>query len=56
MIKYFQIFGDKDGLRLGISKPETVMHMIETDKIKIMKTWYDKTGKKFIPDAFVKRN
>lgn len=52
-IKYFQIFGDKDGLRLGISKPETVMHMIETDKIKIMKTWYDKTGKKFIPDAFV---
>ena len=56
MIKYFNLFGEEKALKLGVSKPETVMEMISNNEVELMKSWYDKTGKKFIPDVVVMQN
>lgn len=54
--KYFTFFGMDNGLKLGISRAETVREMIRTHKVDLMKDWYDKTGGKFIPDYVVMQN
>jgi len=56
MQKYFQLFGEEKGLCLGIKRMETVIQMIESHQVDLMKRWYDKTGRKFIPDYVVMQN
>lgn len=56
MIKYFETFGEEDAYKLGISKPKTVEEMLRCHQTSLMKIWYDKTGKKFIPDYIVMQN
>lgn len=53
---YFKLFGNEDAIRLGIARSETVTRMIKNHKIELMKSWYDITGKKFIPDFVVMQN
>ncbi len=55
-VDYFDTFGFKNGVKLGIKKPDDTMSLIEDNKTKIMKQWYDKTGKKFIPDGVIVSN
>jgi len=54
--KYFDLFGLDDGLKLGIQRCETVDKMIDSNSVSLMKDWYDKTGRKFIPDYVVMQN
>lgn len=61
MLNYFLLFGEEKGIRLGINKAETVTHMINTysdrrSLVFLMKDWYNKTGKKFIPDYVIMEN
>ena len=56
MKKYFEIFGEEKGLKLGLQRTKTVEKMIGFQKVEIMKKWYDKTGQKFIPDFVVMEN
>ena len=51
--EYFDTFGFENGVKLGIKKPDDIKFLIEDNKTKLMKEWYDKTGKKFIPDRAV---
>ena len=51
--EYFDLFGLEKGLKYGIQNNTTVEHMISNHEVKLMKKWYDKTGKKFIPDFIV---
>lgn len=55
-IKYFNLFGTDKAIKLGINKAETVMEMITSKKVELMKEWYDKTGQKFIPDFTIMKN
>lgn len=52
-IKYFKLFGEEKGLKLGIKKPEVVEMLIEDNRIDLMYQWYNKTGQKFIPDIVI---
>lgn len=54
--KYFNLFGEEKALKLGLNKGETVDKMIAANKVELMKTWYDKTGQRFIPDYVVMQN
>lgn len=56
MKKYLELFGEEKGIKLGISRAETVTEMIESNQVDLMKKWYDKTGGKFIPDFVVMQN
>ena len=56
MIEYFSYFGEEKGLILGIKKPETVTKAIDTCRVYEMEKWYEKTGKKFIPDYVIIKN
>lgn len=56
LIKYFRVFGDDKAIKLGIAKPETVTEMMRLHKVDLMKSWYDKTGGRFIPDFVVMQN
>ncbi len=56
MMHYFQVFGEEKALNLGIHRADTVMAMIDARQVDKMKDWYDKTGKKFIPDVVVMQN
>ena len=53
---FFEVFGMEKAIKLSISKTETVKEMLESHQIDIMKSWYDKTGGKFIPDIVVMQN
>ena len=55
-LKYFELFDEEKGIKLGINRSETVNKMIELDQVELMKNWYDKTGGKFIPDFVVMQN
>ena len=53
---YFELFGYQKGLELGVQRAETVTSMISKDLVPLMKVWYDKTGRRFIPDFAVMEN
>ncbi len=46
----------KKGIKLGINRAETVKEMMKSHQVELMKSWYDKTGGKFIPDFVVMQN
>lgn len=54
--KYFKLFGEEKGLKLGTQKPEMIDTMIEDDRIDLLYQWYNKTGKKFVPDIVIMEN
>ena len=56
LMKYFELFGDEKGIKLGINRTETVERMLSSRQTQLMKDWYDKTGGKFIPDFVVMKN
>lgn len=56
LIQYLELFGEEKGKKLIINSTETVEKMIKSNQIKLMKSWYDKTGGKFIPDFVVMQN
>ena len=56
MIKFFKLFGEEKAIKLGINRAETVTEMLKTHQVDLMKSWYDKTGGKFIPDFVVMEN
>lgn len=56
MLRFFKLFGEDKALMLGISRAETVDQMINSHQVDLMKSWYDKTGQKFIPDFVVMQN
>lgn len=55
-IEFIELFGQDQGLKLATNRNETVKVMIETNRVKVMHTWWLKTGKKFIPDYVVMQN
>ena len=56
MIIFFKAFGEEKAIKLGINRAETVNEMLKARQVGIMKSWYDKTGGKFIPDFVVMQN
>ena len=50
--RYFDLFGGK-ALDLIRKKPKEIKRVIDTDKIDLLKGWFDKTGQKFIPPFYV---
>lgn len=54
--KYFELFGEEKGIKLGINRAETVKEMMRAHKVELMKKWFDKTGGIFIPDFVVMQN
>lgn len=56
LIKFINLFGEEKAIKLGISRAETVEYMIRNNKVDLMRSWYDKTGGKFIPDYVVMNN
>ena len=55
-IKFLEVFGEDKAIKLGINRAETVEKMMEAHQVELMKSWYDKTGGKFIPDFVVMQN
>ena len=56
LMQYLELFGEEKGIKLGINRAETVLEMLASDQVDLMKGWYDKTGGKFIPDFVVMKN
>lgn len=56
MIKFLEVFGEEKAIKLGINRAETVKEMMKAHQVDLMKSWYDKTGGKFIPDFVVMQN
>ena len=56
MIKFLEVFGEEKAVKLGINRTETVEEMLKAQQVDLMKSWYDKTGGKFIPDFVVMQN
>ncbi len=56
MIKFLEVFGEDKAIKLGINRAETVEEMMKAHQVDLMKSWYDKTGGKFIPDFVVMQN
>ena len=56
IIKLLEVFGEDKANRLVISRAETVYEMIKAKQVDLMKSWFDKTGGKFIPDFVVMQN
>ena len=56
LIQYLILFGEEKGIKLGIKRGETVDEMMRSSQVELMKSWYDKTGGKFIPDFVVMQN
>ena len=54
--KYFAFMGQEKGLELGINKKDTVNKMIKSKNVNTLRTWYEMTGKRFIPDYVVMQN
>lgn len=51
LIEYFETFGEKRGVKLGIARADTISTVLEKKEIHLMKEWYDKCG--FIPDYVI---
>lgn len=56
MTRFLEVFGKEKAFKLGINRAETVEEMIKSHQVDLMKSWYDKTGGKFIPDFVVMQN
>lgn len=56
MKEYLALFGEEKAVKLGVNRAETVMEMLKSRQLTLMKSWYDKTGGKFIPDFVVMQN
>ena len=56
LIKFLEAFGEEKAIKLGINRAETVKEMMKAHQVDLMKSWYDKTGGKFIPDFIVMQN
>lgn len=56
MKQYLALFGEEKAVKLGVNRAETVMEMLKSRQLTLMKSWYDKTGGKFIPDFVVMQN
>lgn len=56
LIKFLELFGEEKAIKLGINRAETVKEMMKSHQVELMKSWYDKTGEKFIPDFVVMQN
>ena len=56
LIKFLELFGEEKAIKLGINRAETVKEMMKAHQVELMKSWYDKTGGKFIPDFVVMQN
>lgn len=56
MKQYLELFGEEKAVKLGVNRTETVMEMLKSRQVTLMKSWYDKTGGKFIPDFVVMQN
>ena len=56
MMEYLKIFGKERAIKLGINMAETVDEMLTSYQVRLMKSWYDRTGGKFIPDFVVMQN
>lgn len=56
LIKFLELFGEEKAIKLGINRAETVKEMMKAHQAELMKSWYDKTGGKFIPDFVVMQN
>ena len=52
----FRFFDEDLAIKLAIKKPNTVNQMMLSDKVEVMRKWYDKTSGKFIPDYVVMQN
>ena len=55
-LKYIILFTQEKALKYAVARTETVSKMIEMGKVDIMHEWWQKTGKKFIPDYVVMQN
>lgn len=53
---YFNLFGNLEALKLASKKPDIVTKMIHDNKVDSLRTWYLKTGGKFIPNQVVMEN
>ena len=56
LIKFLELFGEEKAIKLGINRAETVKEMMKSHQVELMKSWYDRTGEKFIPDFVVMQN
>lgn len=56
MIKFFEVFGEEKAIKLGVNRAGTVKEMMKAHQVDLMKSWYDKTGGRFIPDFVVMQN
>lgn len=52
----FDKFGNKEALKLGMKRPDTVIQMLSIDKVDELCIWYEKTGRRFLPDFAVMSN
>ena len=55
IIEFFDKFGEH-ALTVCASKPDTVLKMINTSRVSVMKKWFEKTNYKFIPDYSIMNN
>lgn len=53
LFKFFEIFDNKTALKLIVDKPDTILAMIDLNQVEVIRTWYDATGRKFIPEYMV---
>ena len=53
---FIKSLGEEKALKLGVSRRETVYAMINSGRTSLMLKWYEKTGRKFIPDFVVMHN
>lgn len=53
VIKFFTLFDTNTALKLIVDKPSTISQVINDEKSEVLKIWYEKTGRKFIPDYIV---
>ena len=56
-LKYFDMLGEESAVKLAISsKINLVNDMVNTNKVELMVNWYNRTGRRFIPDIVVMDN
>ena len=53
LFEFFNLFNTASAFQLIVEKPTTVYEMIRSNQVEKMHTWYEATGRKFIPDYIV---
>ena len=53
LLIFFENFDNETALKLIVAKPETIKYMLNKGAPLTIKEWYEKTGRKFIPDFTV---